>query len=64
MSFYENFVALCNSIGKSPSATIEEIGTGDRSSKNQRPGHQQPTRGKTHHRNKTAKNGLQSRCAA
>lgn len=26
MSFYENFVALCNSIGKSPSATIEEIG--------------------------------------
>ena len=29
MSFFEDFVSLCDSIGKSPSATIEEIGTGD-----------------------------------
>lgn len=26
MAFYENFIALCNSIHKSPTATIEEIG--------------------------------------
>lgn len=31
MAFYENFVDLCNSIHKSPTATIEEIGL-DRSS--------------------------------
>lgn len=31
MAFYENFIVLCNSIHKSPTATIEEIGL-DRSS--------------------------------